>query len=334
MLRPLVVTLLFVSACGDDTASQVPDAARGGPVSDGGSGDPGPADGSSEPVNPLEGIGDVELVAAQFRFIEGPVWVPSEAVLLFSDILANVMYQLTPPSTITVFRSPSGQSNGLALDRQGRLLAAEHGTRRVSRTLENGEPETLVATYEGQRFNSPNDLVVRSDGTIYFTDPPYGLLQNPSDRELPFNGVFRLSPAGELVAEWQGPLDSRPNGVALSPDETRLYVADTETAGGLVRVYDVAADGSLSQERVFIGSAPQADGMAVDAAGNLYVTTGAGVAVHAPEGTLWGIIELPSDEGGSRVPANCAFGDADRRTLYITARQGLYRVRLAIAGAP
>lgn len=318
-----------IAACGgggdDDGAGAIDggagtaDAPPGTPDAAGGGGaDAGP------PVNPLDGIGAVELVDDGYMFLEGPTWRAADGVLLFSDIPANTIYQLEPPSTITTFRSPSGNSNGLDTDVDGLLLAAEHGNRRVSRTLGDGQLVDVAASYQGMSLNSPNDLAVRSDGTIYFTDPPYGIPAGES-QELSFNGVFRVAPGGALTAEWEGALSSRPNGIALSPDEQVLYVADTT---GPVRAYDVAGDGSLGNERVLTAAVANADGMAIDTAGNLFVTTATGVKVFAPDGSEWGTISVPQQ------PANCAFGDGDARTLYITARTGLYRVRVVIPGIP
>jgi gluconolactonase len=181
----------------------------------------------------------------------------------------------------------------------------------------------VVERFEGSRFNSPNDITVRSDGTLYFTDPPYGIADN--QRELAFMGVFRVAPGGAITAERRGALAERPNGIALSPDETRLYVGDSEA--DLVRVYDVAGSGALSNPRTFATPAGP-DGMAVDAAGNLFVAAAQGVQVYAPAGTLWGTITVPMQ------PANVAFGGPDARTLLITARTAVYRVTLAHPGLP
>lgn len=299
------------------------DAGDGGDL---GVNDAQPADATPEdlgPNDPLAGLGPVELIAESFQFTEGPQWIEADGTLLFSDIDGNTIHRLTPPNAITPYRMPSNNSNGLALDQSGRLLAAEHGTRRVSVAVLGQAEQVLVETYQGMRLNSPNDLVVRSDGTIYFTDPPYGLGSRP--QEVPFNGVYRIDTQGALTAEWEGPLSSRPNGIALSPDEAVLYVADTV---GKVRAYDVAADGSLSGERDFVPNVPGPDGMAVDTRGNLFVTASTGVEVYDQGGAHLGTITVP------RQPANCAFGDADHRTLYITARQGLYRVRLTTPGIP
>jgi len=295
-----------------------------GPAASGGGGGSGGAGGTMGAFDPLEGIGMVELVADGFVFTEGPTWRSAEQRLLFSDIPANTIYQLTPPDDVVVFRADSGEANGLDSDVDGLLLAAEHANRRVSRTLANGTVVTVASEYLGDPLNSPNDIAVRSDGTIYFTDPPYGI--NPATEQvLEFNGVFRVAPNGDLSAEWEGAKSTRPNGLVLSPDESVLYVADS-TAG--VMVFDVNADGSLSNERAFIETLPIADGMAIDAAGNLFVTTSTGVQVFDRAGEPWGTIVVPD----GRAPANCAFGGEDARILYITAREALYRVSLANPG--
>lgn len=284
--------------------------------------DAAPVD-AGPPVDPLGGTLDVSRVDDGYEFLEGPQWLPSEGVLVFSDIPASTIYQLTPPSAIEVYAAPSGRSNGLAVDATGRILRAEHAGRRIARERSDRTWEPLATEWMGERLNSPNDLVLASDGTIYFTDPPYGLEGAPSD--LSFMGIFRIEPSGTLHAEWEGPLAARPNGIALSPDQRLLYVADSQA--GLVRALDVAADGSLSAPRIFTSETPGADGMAIDTAGNLYVTTRDGVAVLRPDASRWGTIDIPEQ------PANAAFGGADRRTLYVTARTGLYRVTgLAVDG--
>jgi len=258
-----------------------------------------------------------EKVASGFQFTEGPVWHP-EGFLIFSDIPANRIVKWTAPDKTETFREPSGNSNGLTFDRQGRLIACEHGNRRVSRTEPDGKVVTLADKYEGKRLNSPNDAVVKSDGSIYFTDPPYGIQTH--QKELPFNGVFRITPDGKLTL-LAGDFE-RPNGIALSPDEKKLYVADT--ARGHIRVFDVQPDGTCKGGGEFV-KVPGPDGMKVDTKGNLYVTS-VGVAVFDPDGKKIGDIKLPER------PANCCFGDADNKTLFVTARTSLYRVRLKVAG--
>ncbi len=271
--------------------------------------------------DPLMGIGAVETIQTGFLFLEGPHWRAEDGVLLFTDIPANIIYRLTG-DTVDTFRTMSQGANGLGTDISGELLACEHGGRRVSRS-ESGTFTTVVDRFEGQRLNSPNDIAVRDDGTIYFTDPPYGISEGM--REVPFNGVYRVPPDdGALSAEWRGGVATRPNGVILSPSEDTLYVAFTVT--GEIKAWDVDASGALSGERTFAMAASGADGMAMDLRGNLYVTSSAGVEVFAPDGTRWGAISFPMQ------PANCAFGDDDALTLYVTARSGLYKVRMRIPG--
>lgn len=258
--------------------------------------------------------GPIENVAEGFQFTEGPLWL-SSGELIFSDIPADTIFRADK----TVFRRPSGKSNGLTLDREGRLIACEHGNRRVSRTAADGTVEILADKYQGKKFNSPNDAVAASNGFVFFTDPPYGL--EGREAELPYSGVFAVAPDGgiKLLADDF----KKPNGIALSPDERTLYVADTE--GGHVRAFDVAADGAVSNGRVLC-AVPGADGMKVDARGRLWCTASDGVRVFEADGTPLGVVEFP------QAPANCAFGDADGRTLYVTARTAVYRVRCAAPG--
>ena len=282
----------------------------------------GPVSHAATRIDPLLGRGALEKVRGGFTFTEGPVWIASKGVLLFSDIPADTINQLQPPTAVTVFRRPSGAANGLGIDPQGRLIASEGDNRRVSRTLTDGTVVTVAERWQGKRLNSPNDNITRSDGTVYFTDPPYGLPSGQA-RELDFQGVFRVDPAGTLHLESMDM--NRPNGVTLSPDEKTLYVDDS--VAGLVRRFPVRPDGSLGAPTRFV-SATGGDGMAMDDAGNLYVATNAGVQVYQPNGTPWGLIPVPE------VPSNCAFGGSDRKTLYITAKTSLYRVTLKVPGLP
>lgn len=266
----------------------------------------------------------LEKIADGFQFVEGPVWHP-EGFLLFSDIPENTIYQWQPDKPVQVFRQPSGNANGNTLDLETRLVTAEHSNRRVSRTEEDGEIVTLVSEYQDKKLNSPNDLVVKSDGSIYFTDPPYGIKSD--QEELGFYGVYRLSPEGELTLLVDDFV--RPNGIAFSPDETRLYVNDSQE--GHVRVFDVKPDGTLTNGRIFATQKDPnkkgvPDGMKVDTLGNVYSTGPGGVWVFSPSGEKLGIIETPE------TAANIAWGDADYKTLYITASSGLYRIRLNVEG--
>jgi gluconolactonase len=279
----------------------------------------------------------IEKVAGGFGFAEGPVW--RDGALLFSDIPGNAIHRLQNGQT-SVFRSPIYPgtdykpgfhigSNGLALDRQGRILVAEHGNRRVTRVEADGSVTLLADRYDSRRLNSPNDLAVRSDGSIYFTDPPYGLPGQDKDpgKELGFSGVYRL--ADRKLQLLTSEL-TRPNGLGFSPDEKFLYVANSDPARRLWMRYDVRADGTLGPGTVFfdLASAPERgipDGLKVDASGNVFGTGPAGVWVISPAGKALGRIVPPE------VPANAAWGD-DGRTLYMTARTSVYRIRLTTAG--
>lgn len=272
--------------------------------------------------------GDPEKIAGNFIFTEGPVWHP-DGYLLFSDIEAARIYCYNPHASgekVSVWREHSGNANGNTLDRQGRLVTCEHGNRRVSRTEPDGSIITLADSYEGKRLNSPNDVVVKSDGSIYFSDPPYGI--QPEQREQPCNGLYRITAQGQL--ERLRDDFERPNGLAFSPDESILYVDDSPRRH--VRAFDVQPDGTLSNSRIFADmDHPQPgspDGMKVDLEGNLYVAGATGVWVFTPEGELLGVVTTPER------PANCAWGDADRQSLYVTARTSLFRIRTNVPGLP
>ncbi len=267
--------------------------------------------------------GDPEQLATGFQFTEGPVW-QTDGSLLFSDIPANRTYRWSAATGAVVWREPTGNANGLTFDRAGRLLACEHSGRQVSRIEADGSVFTVADQYEGKRLNSPNDVVVKSDGAVYFTDPPYGI--ESDEKEQPCNGVYRVSPAGAiqlLAADFE-----RPNGLAFSPDESILYIDDSYHRH--VRAFDVRADGTLSNSRVIADmDHPQPgspDGMKIDVEGHLYVTGATGVWVFEPDGTLLGVVVTPER------PANCAWGDEDRLSLYITARTSLYRIRVKVPG--
>ncbi len=319
-----VALMLLSSACGGTAG----DAGSTPTITDSPTTQPTP---TTEPTpttgsGPLVGIGEVELVddgGLLFSELEGPQWMPDEGVLLFSDILADTIYQLGAADDITVFRKPSDSSNGLAVDPEGRLIAAESGTRRVTRTETDGTVTSIADRFEGSRLNQPNDIVVRSDGTIYFTDPAFG--EADAQAELDFRGVFRIAPGGELTAEYRGDSSETPNGIAMSPDESLLYV--TDYAAGSVRVFEVARSGSLSEPRTFVSVAGP-DGMAVDEAGNLFIASydGRGIEVFASDGEHLGTIPIQG------APSNCAFGGADGRILYVTTGRALYRVTLEDPG--
>ena len=285
----------------------------------------------------------IEKLQGGFRFTEGPVWVTENGpYLLFSDIPDNAIYQWTSDGKVAEFVKPvfegepgegesAAGSNGLTLDVEGRLVLCEHGARRISRIETNGTRTSLVDRYQDKRLNSPNDAAYRSDGWLYFTDPPYGLAKQDEDpvKELSFNGIYRLSPDGELELLEKGL--TRPNGLAFSPDEKILYVANSDPARKVWMAYEVKEDGTLGEGRLFFDATSETsegvpDGLKVDQVGNLYCTGPGGVWVFSPEGKHLGTIRL------EELPANVAWGDSDGRTLYMTARTGLYRIRLKTQG--
>lgn len=277
-----------------------------------------PATGQSRPVP--KGA-TVELVDGGFEFTEGPLWY--DGGLLFSDIPANTIYRWTPERGTRVFLEPSGRSNGLAVDPQGHLLLAQHEGQ-VGRYAE-GTVTSLVGSYGGKRLNSPNDLTVASDGTIYFTDPPYGV--DEEARRLDFSGVYRLSTDGDLTLLTKSLV--RPNGICLSPNDSTLYVNDSRET--VVRAYDVTGGGDLANGRTFArprdaDADGTTDGMKVDAEGNLYTTGPGGVWVYAPDGRRLARIPVP------KAPTNLAFGGPDGTTLFITARPHVYRVPVNVPG--
>ena len=230
---------------------------------------------------------------------------------------------------MTVFREPSGKSNGLTYDKGGHLIACEHANRRVSRTTADGHVITIASHYQEKRLNSPNDVVVKSDGSIYFTDPPYGLSAAygvESEKELDFQGVYRLSPNGETLILLVDDFD-RPNGICFSPDESILYINDTERMH--VRAFDVQPDGTITNDRIFgeeEGDNGKPDGMKVDTHGNVYLTGPNGIWVFAPDGTHLGIILVPERT------ANLAWGGDDWTSLFITASTSVYRVECQTVG--
>jgi gluconolactonase len=298
----------------------------------------------------------VEQIATGFGFTEGPVWVGDH--LLFSDIPNNAIMrweeQLLDQDTsqqpgqeqgagrprrgfvrkLTTFRHPvcqfygtaRGGSNGLTLDAQGRLLACEHGARRVSITEADGTVTTFADSYQGMHLNSPNDIVARPDGSVYFTDPPYGMRDQSEGKEMHCNGVFHRAPDGTLtllVEDFE-----RPNGLAISPDGRTIYIDDT--ARGHIRAFDLGSDGTITNGRVFAdirSSEPGVpDGMKLDSDGNIWCTGAGGVWVIAPSGTVLGRILMPE------VTANLAWGGDGNRTLYLTSSTSLCLLECAIAG--
>lgn len=298
----------------------------------------------------------LERLAEGFTFVEGPVWVPANVAgagarpldhgyLLFSEPNSNVIHRYDPfaiDGPLSVFRSKSGYSgpdireygqpgsNGLTLDSDGRLTICEHGNRRVTRIEHNGTVTVLADAYQGKRLNSPNDLVYRSDGTLYFTDPPFGLPKFHDDprRETPHYGVYCIynGQLKLLTTEFTGP-----NGLAFSPDEKSLYIGTWEDKNRVVKKFAVSPDGSLADSSLFydFNSAPGSeaiDGVKVDTRGNVYVSVAGGIWIISADGKHLGTIR------GPELPANFTFGDDDGRTLYMTARTGLYRMRVGVEG--
>jgi gluconolactonase len=262
----------------------------------------------------------VERAATKHRFTEGPVWSP-EGFLLYTDIPANHIIRFIPESGTSIFRENSNGANGLAYDSRGRLYICESRTRRIVRLDKQGKQEVLAEQFEGKRFNAPNDIVVRRDGHVYFTDPAFGSQEDT--REMDYYGVYHITPRGDisLVAKPEG----RPNGIGLSPDGRILYVANSDERN--LRAYDLDRGGKASNERVLVsGIDGVPDGITVDEKGNIYVTAKA-LEVYGKDGSHLGTVPL------AETPANCAFGDNDLQGLYITARTSVYRIRLDVKGS-
>lgn len=294
----------------------------------------------------------IEKLSSGFIFTEGPLWRPS-GVLWFSDVPGNVVRQWSPDGTVKELLRPGGYDgnslpaggfigpNGMTAGPDGSVMLCQHGNRRIVRIAPDMSVTPLVDHFNGKKLNAPNDLVYRADGTLFFTDPPYGLPKGDDDplKELPFNGVFRLGAPKQRSGEGGlkgGTLDviitdmTRPNGLAISPDEKTLYVANSDDNKRLWMRYDLAADGSVSNGRVFVdvGNSTDAglpDGMKLDAEGRVWATGPGGVWVFRPDGTHLGTIKLPEQ------PANCGWGD-DGRSLYMTAETGLYRLKTSVMG--
>ena len=286
----------------------------------------------------------VERVVGGFRFTEGPIWVPhlpGGPGLLFSDIPADTIYRWRPGDlAAAVWRRPSGPSNGIALDRRGRLLVCEDHRRRVTRTVLEGpgeygaEPAVLASHHAGGRLNSPNDIVVRSDGAVYFTDPTFGMGGAPEEQSQRRVYVVRAESAeGGLPVEpavAAENLFSQPNGLAFSPDERRLYVDDSEQ--GNLRMFEVTDDGSLCGGEAVCAfdrglGRGNPDGLKVDVRGNVWVTGPGGLWILDPDGRPRGHLAFPE------ITANLNWGEADRRSLFVTASTSVYRLRLRVPGA-
>ena len=281
----------------------------------------------------------IERVAGGFQFTEGPLWRP-DGVLWFSDVIGNVVRSVTPAGQVNVLipkaggetNAPPGSfigPNGMIADKDGNVLMCQHTNRRIVRVAKDLTMTPYLEKFEGKRFNSPNDLVYRSDGTLYFTDPPYGLLKQDDDpaKELKFNGVFRYA-NGKLTAEIKDL--NRPNGIALSPDEKTLYVDNSDEKKRIWMRYDVAPDGVVSNGRLFADvtaekEAGLPDGFKIDSKGNIWTSGPGGIWVFSPDGKHLGTLKMPEN------PANCNWGDDDK-TLYITAVTGVYRIKTSVMG--
>lgn len=262
----------------------------------------------------------IEKVATGYTFTEGPVW-SHEGYLYFSDIPANRIMRFVPGKGIELFREHSNGTNGNALDKEGRLYSCEGHSRRVTRTDRGGKIAVLAERFEGKRLNAPNDIVVRKDLNVYFTDPAFG--SDDDKRELSFYGVYRITPKGvlEVIAKPKG----RPNGIALSPNGRILYVSNSDERN--IRAYDLDHAGAASNERVLVsGIEGVPDGLRTDENGNLYLAA-RHLFVYSPSGKLANTIEM------AEPPSNCAFGDPDLESLYVTARGSVYRLRLGVKGS-
>jgi gluconolactonase len=272
----------------------------------------------------------IAAIATGFSYAEGPAW-RRDGYLLFADSPRNRIHRLDPRTgQLALYRDPSGIATALAFDREGRLLATEHANRRISRTEPNGTVVTLVDHYQGKRLNSPNDLVVSATGAVFFTDPPYGLPRQVEGKELDFQGVYRLDPDARLTLLVRDM--PRPNGIGLSPDGQTLYVSDSERAE--LKAFPLRTDGTVANARTLANLKPWregvqglADGLTVDMQGRVYVAGPGGVWVFDPNGGRLGVIGTPEP------PSACTFGGPDGKTLFITARSRVYRIRMKVAGA-
>ena len=280
----------------------------------------------ADPLSAILETTQAERLATGFVFTEGPLWHP-RGFWYFVDVRASVLYRLTPGGVPEVVRDKTGGGNGTTFDLAGRLVLCEGDNRRVTRTGADGRVEVLMDRYEGKRLNRPNDVVCKSDGSLYFTDP--GLRVPLAEREVPHAGVYRIAPGGtsSLVADFE-----YPNGLAFSPDERLLYVANTRWTQ-YIHVLELDARGTMVRRRIFADMSSDEtegvpDGMKVDVEGRVYCTGPGGTWVFAPDGTRLGIIRTP------QVPANLAFGGPDRRTLLFTARTSVYSLRVKVPGQP
>ncbi len=264
----------------------------------------------------------VEQLATGMQFVEGPVWLPSKGgMLVFSDIPANQLKKWDRKDGLGVFREPSNNINGNTLDGEGRLVSAEHGGRRVSRTEKDGSVKSLVDSFEGKKLSSPNDVVVKGDGTIWFTDPDYGLAGRP--KETAGNYVYRFDPKSNTLSAVVKDFD-KPNGLCFSPDEKKLYVADSGKPRH-IRVFPVNGDGTVGAGAVFAAiDKGGPDGIRCDEGGRVWSSSGDGAQVFGEDGKLIVRILLPESA------ANLAFGGAEGKTLFLTARKSLYAVETLV----
>lgn len=267
----------------------------------------------------------VEKLATGMKFTEGPVWTDADGgYLVFSDIPASELKKWSEADGVNTYAMDTHETNGNTRDLAGRLISCEHKGRRVAIRESDGSTVTLVDRYDGKRFNSPNDAVVKSDGTIWFTDPTYGLGKQPKEQSA--NHVFQFDPKTKDIKPVVSDFD-QPNGLCFSPDETKLYVADSGKPRH-IRVFDVSAGGALSSGKVFCTiDKGVPDGIRCDEKGNVWSSAGDGVQVFAPDGTLIGRILVPES------PANLCFGGPDGKTVFITAQTSLYRVQVSVRGA-
>ncbi len=268
---------------------------------------------------------DPQRLATGFEFTEGPLW-RADGSLLFVDIRTSIIYRLVPGAEPEIFRDNSGGSNGLTFDLEGRLVMCEGDNRQITRMEADGSITVLASHWDSKRLHRPNDIVCKSDGSLYFTNP--GGRIDPADREIDFSGVHRIAPDGTVTAVVTD--TEYPNGLAFSPAENRLYVANTREAMH-IKVYDVNADGSVSNGRIFADMSSDEpdgvpDGMKVDAEGRVYCTGPGGCWVFEPDGTHLGIIRLPE------IPANCAWGGPDNSTMFFTARNSVYSLPMQSVG--
>lgn len=340
--KPLLILVLTLLVGGCSTPNRSESSSGSGAPTAGAQQSAGSVvrlDPALDQIVPKEAV--VEKLAGGFQFTEGPVWRPQDQVLWFSDVVSNVVRLWSPHGEVKVLIQKAGGDpgnvapggfvgpNGEVADKEGYVLICQHTARRIVRVGKDLQIRPLVERYQGKRFNSPNDLVYRSDGALYFTDPPYGLAKQDEDpaKELPFNGVYRLKDGKvDLIVKDL----TRPNGIAFSPDQKTLYIANSDEKRKVWMRYDVAEDGTVGNGRVFFDVTSEKedglpDGMKVDSQGNVYGSGPGGVWVFSAEGKHLGTIKPPE------TPANCSWGD-DGKSLYITARTGLYRIKLAVAG--